>query len=35
MFARVTKYRMKPECIEAAKAKLHELKPQIMGMPGM
>ncbi len=35
MFARITKYHMKPECIEEAKAKLHELKPQIMGMPGM
>jgi len=35
MFARVTKYRMKPESIEAAKSKLNELKPQIMGMPGM
>ena len=35
MFARITKYHMKPECIEEAKAKLHELKPQIMSMPGM
>ncbi len=35
MFARITKYRMKPEAIEAAKAKLNELKPRIMSMPGM
>jgi hypothetical protein len=35
MFARVTKYRMKPESIDAAKSKLNELKPQIMAMPGM
>ena len=35
MFARITKYRMKPESVETAKAKLIELKPQIMSLPGM
>ncbi len=35
MFARITKYRMKPESIDAAMALLDELKPQIMAMPGM
>ena len=35
MFARVTKYRMKPGSIDDATALLHELKPDIMAMPGM
>ncbi len=35
MFARITRYRMKPESVESAKAKLIELKPQIMSLPGM
>lgn len=35
MFARITNYKMKPESIDAAMALLEQLKPQIMGMPGM
>lgn len=35
MFARVTKYRMKPESIGEATALLYELKPKIMALPGL
>ena len=35
MFARITKYRMKPEMIDDAKAKLDELRPRIMSLPGL
>lgn len=35
MFARISKYRMKAESIDAAKAKLEEIKPQIMSLPGL
>ena len=35
MFARISRYRMKPESIDAAMALLNELKPQIMSLPGM
>ena len=35
MFARVTKYKMKPGTREAATALLNELKSQIMGMHGV
>ena len=35
MFARVSKYRMKTESVDAAKTLLNEFKPQIMALPGM
>ena len=35
MHMRVTHYKMKPEAIETATAMLHEMKPQIMALPGM
>lgn len=35
MFARITKYRMKPESIDAAMALLDQVKPQIMAIPGL
>jgi len=35
MYIRVTHYQMKPESVEAAKAVLHQMKDQIMAMPGM
>lgn len=35
MYARVTKYRMKPEAIEGALAKLDAMRPQIMALPGL
>ena len=35
MFARISRYRMKPESVDAAMALLNELKPQIMSLPGM
>ena len=35
MFARVTKYKMKPGSREAATALMNQLKGEIMGMPGM
>ena len=35
MYARITKYRMKPESLDAATALVKALKPKIMGMPGM
>lgn len=35
MHIRVTHYKMKPEAIEAATAMLHEMKSQIMALPGM
>ncbi|MGQ3489043.1 hypothetical protein [Roseovarius pacificus] len=35
MFARVTKYKMKPGSREAATALLNQLKDKIMGMNGM
>ena len=35
MFARITRYRMKPDSIAAATALLETLKPQIMALPGL
>lgn len=35
MFARVSTYKMKPESIADAEAKLQDLLPTIMGMDGM
>ena len=35
MFARVTRYRMKPDSVAAATALLETLKPQIMALPGL
>ena len=35
MFARVTHYKMKPEMVDDAKAKLEQMKPAIMSLPGM
>ena len=35
MHIRVTHYKMKPDAIEEATAKLHEMKSQIMALPGM
>ncbi len=35
MYARITRYRMKPGSVETAKAMLNELKPQIMSLPGI
>ena len=35
MFARVTRYQMKPGSIDEAMSVLEGLKPQIMAMPGM
>ena len=35
MHVRITHYRMKPEAIEAATALLHEMKEQIMALPGL
>jgi len=35
MFARVTKYKMKPGSRDAATAMMHQLKDTIMAMPGM
>ncbi len=35
MFARVTKYKMKPDSTAAATEMMDSLKPKIMGMPGM
>lgn len=35
MYARITRYRMKPESVDAATALLETLKPQIMSLPGM
>lgn len=35
MYARISTYKMKPESIAAAKAKLQELLPTIMAMDGM
>ena len=35
MFARVTKYQIRPEAVEAAKAKALQLKPQVMALPGL
>ena len=35
MFARVTKYKMKAGAMDAATAMNEQLKPQIMGLPGM
>ncbi|MCP5081505.1 MAG: hypothetical protein GY948_07390 [Alphaproteobacteria bacterium] len=35
MFARVVRYRMKPEAVERATAKLDAMKPQIMTLPGL
>ena len=35
MFARITRYRMKPESVDAAMAMLEQLKPQIMALPGL
>ncbi len=35
MFSRITQYKMKPGTREAATAKMHALKSEIMSMPGM
>lgn len=35
MFARVTPFKMKAGSVEAATELVHQLKPQIMGLPGM
>ena len=35
MFARISKYKMKPESVADAEAKLQKLMPTIMGMDGM
>ena len=35
MYARITKYKMKPESLDAATALVKSLKPRIMAMPGM
>lgn len=35
MYARVTHYQMKPEMVDDAKAKLEQMKPAIMNLPGM
>jgi len=35
MFARISTYKMKPESIADAEAKMEELLPRIMGMDGM
>lgn len=35
MFARITRYKMKPEATEAATAKLNQMKSEIMALPGM
>jgi len=35
MFARITRYKMKPESRDAATELLNSLRDQIMGMPGM
>ena len=35
MFARITHYKMKPEMLDDAKAKVAELESKIMGMPGI
>ena len=35
MFARVTHYKMKPDSVPEAMAKLDQMKPQIMALPGM
>lgn len=35
MFARISRYKMKPESIAEAEAKVQELLPTILGMDGM
>lgn len=35
MFARISTYKMKPESIAEAEAKVHNLLPKILGMDGM
>lgn len=35
MHMRVTHYKMKPEAVETATGMLHEMKAQIMALPGM
>lgn len=35
MFARITNYKMKADSLPAALALMEQLKPQILGMPGM
>lgn len=35
MYARITHYKLKPESIEEAMAKLDALRPEIMAMPGV
>ncbi len=35
MFARVTRYQMKPGLVEDAMTRLEQMKPTIMGLPGM
>ncbi len=35
MHARITQFRIKPESVEAATAKLEEMRPRIAALPGM
>ena len=35
MYARITRYKMKPEATDAAIAQLNQMKSQIMALPGM
>jgi len=35
MFARITKYKMKPDSIAAATALIEQMKPQVLAMPGV
>ncbi len=35
MFARITHYKMKPESNQAVTDRLHQMKDQIMALPGM
>ncbi len=34
MYARITRYKLKPESMETARAMLPEMKERIMGLPG-
>ncbi|WP_338551068.1 hypothetical protein [Roseovarius phycicola] len=35
MYARITHYQMKPDMVQDAIARLEQMKPAIMGLPGM
>ena len=35
MYARITRFRIKPANLDAAAAKVEELKPRILALPGM